>query len=38
MAMAAMIKMIATTMRSSISENPFCLRIVVSNHPRAAQL
>jgi hypothetical protein len=27
MAMAAMMRMIATTMRSSMSEKPFCLRI-----------
>jgi hypothetical protein len=30
MAMAAMIRMIATTISSSISEKPFCLRIVSS--------
>src|SRR5512140_3613332 len=31
-AMAAMIKMIATTTSNSISENPACLRIVPSSH------
>src|ERR1700722_19267009 len=30
MAMAAMIKMIATTMSNSISEKPFCFRISIS--------
>jgi hypothetical protein len=34
MAMAAMIKMIATTIRSSISEKPFELRILLSNNLR----
>jgi hypothetical protein len=29
MAIAAMIKMIATTISSSINEKPFCLRILV---------
>src|SRR5947209_15169234 len=31
MAMAAMIRMIATTISSSISEKPFCLRIEISS-------
>src|SRR3954462_5261277 len=32
MAIAAMIRMIATTINSSISENPFCLRMSLSLH------
>src|SRR5215469_3655266 len=44
MAMAAMIRMIATTMSSSISEKPFCCRIVqphahllqLTHHPSPA--
>jgi hypothetical protein len=35
MAIAAMIRMIATTISSSISEKPFCLRIVFLSPPES---